>query len=135
LAIKPANLGTRRLFLNQRVGAIRPFHRELVPLINVFLKSDQLLDLVFATATGTANQANIGTSSILDLPFPLPPLAEQRRIVAKVDELMALVDALETLLATAHSAAEKLMEAVVAELTSQESTRSPQCLRQSSLQA
>jgi hypothetical protein len=37
--------------------------------------------------------------------------------VAKVDELMALVDALETQLATARTTAEKLMEAVVAELT------------------
>jgi type I restriction enzyme S subunit len=117
LAVKRADLGGRRLFLNQRVGAIRPFQRELVPLINVFLKSDQLLDLIFATSTGTANQANIGTSSILDLPFPIPPLAEQRRIVAKVEQLMALVDALETQLAASRDKGEKLLEAVVKELT------------------
>ena len=48
---------------------------------------------------------------------PLPPLAEQRRIVAKVDQLMALVDELETQLAASRTAAEKLMEAVIAELT------------------
>jgi type I restriction enzyme S subunit len=119
LAVSPADLANRRLFLNQRVGAIRPFRRELVPLINLFLKSDQLLDLVFATSTGTANQANIGTSSILDLPFPLPPLAEQRRIAAKVDQLMALVDQLETQLATSRATAANLLEATVAELTTQ----------------
>jgi type I restriction enzyme S subunit len=88
-------------------------------LINLFLKNDQLLDLIFETATGTANQANIGISSIIDLPFPLPPLTEQRRIVAKVDELMALVDALETQLATASITAKNLLEAIVAELTRQ----------------
>jgi type I restriction enzyme S subunit len=49
--------------------------------------------------------------------FPLPPLAEQRRIVAKVDELMALVDALETQLATARTTAETLLAAAVGELT------------------
>jgi type I restriction enzyme S subunit len=49
--------------------------------------------------------------------FPLPPLAEQRRIVAKVEQLMALVDALETQLATSCATGEKLLAAVVAELT------------------
>ena len=48
----------------------------------------------------------------------LPPLTEQRRIVAKVDELMALVDALETQLATARTtAAAALLAAALAELT------------------
>ncbi|MEO6994404.1 MAG: restriction endonuclease subunit S [Lacunisphaera sp.] len=48
----------------------------------------------------------------------LPPLAEQRRIVAKVDQLMALVDQFETQLAAARSTAANLLEAFVAELTS-----------------
>lgn len=47
---------------------------------------------------------------------PLPPLAEQRRIVAKVDQLMALCDALEAGLRRKEQAAAKLAEAVVAEL-------------------
>ena len=53
----------------------------------------------------------------LALRHPLPPLAEQRRIVAKVEQLMALVDALETQLAASRATAANLLTALVAELT------------------
>ncbi len=51
------------------------------------------------------------------MPFALPPLAEQRRIVAKVEQLMALVDTLEQQLAASRVAASKLLSALVHELT------------------
>jgi type I restriction enzyme S subunit len=47
--------------------------------------------------------------------FPLPPLAEQHRIVAKVDELMALCDQLEQQLSQADQQRRRLLEAVLAE--------------------
>lgn len=46
-----------------------------------------------------------------------PPIAEQRRIVAKVDELMALADVLETQLGTARTTASALLAAALGELT------------------
>lgn len=45
----------------------------------------------------------------------LPPLAEQRRIVAKEDQLMALVDRLEAQLAASRAATTNLLRAFVAE--------------------
>jgi type I restriction enzyme, S subunit len=45
--------------------------------------------------------------------FPVPPLAEQRRIVAKVDELMALCGFLEASLATADETRRHLLEALL----------------------
>ncbi|WP_054758265.1 restriction endonuclease subunit S [Methylomonas koyamae] len=48
-----------------------------------------------------------------EFPVPLPPLAEQHRIVAKVDELMALCDQLETQLADTAADSRRLLEAVL----------------------
>jgi type I restriction enzyme S subunit len=49
------------------------------------------------------------------LDVPLPPLAEQHRIVAKVEELMALCDQLEQQLNQADQQRRRLLEAVLAE--------------------
>lgn len=52
----------------------------------------------------------------------MPPLAEQKLIVAKVDQLMALVDQLETQLTESNQKANHLLDAVVAELTATATT-------------
>jgi type I restriction enzyme S subunit len=49
-----------------------------------------------------------------DLPIPLPPLAEQHRIVAKVDALMALCDRLESSLTDAANHRRRLLDALLA---------------------
>ena len=49
------------------------------------------------------------------LPFPVPPLAEQQRIVAKIDELMALCDNLEARLTDAADTRHALLEATLNE--------------------
>ena len=52
----------------------------------------------------------------------LPSIDDQRRIVAKVEQLMALVDALETQLVASRATAANLLSALVAELTGTKST-------------
>jgi type I restriction enzyme S subunit len=48
-----------------------------------------------------------------DLIVPLPPFLEIERIVAKVDELIALCNELDRKIGKSHSESEKLMESVV----------------------
>ena len=90
-------------------------------LINVFYLQLYMLSesfLVQAVKTDTrVAMPKINQSELNAIAVPIPPLAEQRRIVAKVSELMASVDELETQLAASRAAAEKLLSALVAELT------------------
>jgi type I restriction enzyme S subunit len=65
--------------------------------------------------TGTAGQKRVSSDYFAYSPFPLPPLAEQHRIVAKVDELMALCDQLEAQLTTTQTDSRRLLEAVLHE--------------------
>ncbi len=60
-------------------------------------------------------QPNISKAKLTIEPIPLPPPAEQRRIVERVDRLMALCDRLEAQLAAAQHDAGRLMRAVLEE--------------------
>ena len=61
---------------------------------------------------GTA-QPNLSAESVKRYLVPLPPLAEQHRIVAKVDELKALCDQLKAQLTTTQTDSRRLLEAVL----------------------
>jgi type I restriction enzyme S subunit len=69
-----------------------------------------------ANASGAqASMPKINQTVLVLLPIPLPPLAEQRRIVAKVDELMVLCTRLEASLSTVDDTRRRLLEALLAE--------------------
>ena len=66
----------------------------------------------YFTGTGIKHFTGKGLTAYL---FPLPPLAEQHRIVAKVNELMALCDRLGASLATGDETRGRLVEAMLYE--------------------
>ena len=77
---------------NQAVCGCTPFAGVFNEFLYLFLLSQREQ---FRSASEGGAQPNISKVKIVRTPFPLPPLAEQHRIVAKVDELMALCDRLE----------------------------------------
>ena len=74
---------------------VRPLGGVLAEYVLVFLKSPAFLRNGEAAMTGTAGQKRLPRSCFEGTPFALPPIAEQHRIVARVEELMKLCDALE----------------------------------------
>ena len=61
-------------------------------------------------------QANVNGTALKNMLIPLPPLPEQHRIVAKVDELMALCDQLEKKLAGGDDTRRRLLDALLHEV-------------------
>lgn len=81
----------------------------------IALRSPAMVTQVESKMRGQAYPA-INDSDFRALPLPLPPLAEQHRIVAKVDELMALCDRLEAAQKDRESRRDRLVSASLARL-------------------
>lgn len=100
--------------ITQDSARIAPLSVDRDYLLHV-LRSPMCQRYFAAIAKGAAVQGiNIG--DIRRTPIPLPPLEEQRRIVAKVEHLLSLCDALEASLRRAEDRASRYAEAVVREL-------------------
>lgn len=82
----------------------------------LFLKSPHFIESGIPRMTGTAGQKRVPTEHFTSSPFPLPTLAKQNRIVAKVDELMALCDRLESNLGKANTGRQHLLQSVLREV-------------------
>ena len=84
--------------------------------IIVFLKCPHFIQTGIDRMTGTAGQKRVPAEYFANAPFPLPPLAEQHRIVAKIDELMALCDQLEAARTERETTRNRLATASLARL-------------------
>lgn len=107
-----------RWHLAPNVAKMEPFEGcdELISLrfINYFLMSEIGQREIFKHVQATA-QPSLSMGTIRDIDIPLPPLAEQKRIVEKVDRLMAYCDELEKQVKENQENAKKLMESVLKE--------------------
>jgi type I restriction enzyme, S subunit len=79
------------------------------------MESRLVFDQATACATGIA-QKTVPLSGLRRILIPFPPLAEQHRIVAKVDELLALCDRLEESLNDGDDTRRRLLNAELAEV-------------------
>lgn len=98
IRLRPSLLSSNPRFLNMAMNTPEFRETQIVPLIK--------------KQTG---QANVNGTALKNMLIPTPPLAEQHRIVAKVNALMALYDRLETSLTTTAATRRRLLDALLAE--------------------
>ena len=96
-------------------GVIRLVDKEYNDFTGVYLQSDLYREAISLGSRGIGIN-NLKKEVLANSYFPLPPLAEQHRIVAKVDELMALCDQLEAARNQRQQGRERLVAATLQRL-------------------
>ena len=114
LGLIPENFG--EAYINQHTAMVRPVDEMKGRYLAEFFRSPFAKDQFNAPQRGIKNSFRL--TDITQFLVPLPPLAEQHRIVAKVDELMEFCDQLEASLATGDETQGRLVGAVLHKLLS-----------------
>lgn len=101
--------------INQAVCILRIEHNHVDKqfLLNI-MNSDFAIKMMFDNQFAPG-RANLSMSNISDFTIPLPPLSEQYRIVAKLEELMQTCDELEESIHTSKGQNEQLLQQVLRE--------------------
>jgi len=97
-------------------AVLHPFQQMPGRFFAIFLRSPVFVKYVESIQTGIAYPA-INDSQFFNALIPVPPLAEQQRIVTKVDELMTLCDLLEQRQADSNNLHQILLETLLDALT------------------
>lgn len=84
-------------------------------MIRYFAESSLVRKQVEGYCATTVGNWGVSASNLKKIYFPLPPMAEQLRILAKVDELMALCDLIASQLSDTETESRRLLEAVLHE--------------------
>ena len=103
---------TERFALAQRVICFQNYGALDPAFLVMQILSNQFQCILDKNGTGMTAKG-IKASKLKQLPIAVPPLTEQHRIVAKVDEIMALCDALKARLADAKTTQIHLADAIV----------------------
>lgn len=103
------------MVVNQRVATIKLMSLVMPEYISNVLQTSSVQSVIQEAKNSTND--NISMLDIKEFFIPIPSLAEQHRIVAKVDELMALCDQLEQQHSNAQEAHETLVSQLLATLT------------------
>jgi type I restriction enzyme S subunit len=117
----PSHLGKCMVVSDRNLPAL--FESNMMRLRTSELIDARYVETYLRTATGRAslianakwavNQASINQGDVASTLIPLPPAAEQRRIVAEVERRLSTVDEIEAVVAANLKRAERLRQAIL----------------------
>jgi type I restriction enzyme, S subunit len=113
---------TEKFTFSHTIFIIKPMPGILPYYLLWLLRRDETIDWLTNEMNQNTGVPTLGKAKTERLPVPLPPLAEQHRIVAKVDQLMALCDRLEASLTASAITRRHLLDALLAEALAPAST-------------
>lgn len=93
----------------------RPFDTAISNFTILFLNSPNGMEIMQRLAITSSGLYSLSVGKIRQIEIPIPPLAEQQRIVAKVDELMAICDQLEAQITVTEQDSRRFLESVLAD--------------------
>ena len=97
-----------KYWVNNHAHVLDGLSETFLRYLELFINAIDLKPYVTGTAQPKMNQAKMNS-----IPVALPPASEQHRIVARVDELMALCDQLEASLTEGEQTRSRLLESVL----------------------
>lgn len=92
----PVAILTQKGTINQDLKALRLYEPAMCEYVYYLLKGFETT-ILFQYAKDGTTVNNIVFDALLTMPIPIPPLAEQNRIVEKVQTIFALLDSIDTL--------------------------------------
>jgi type I restriction enzyme S subunit len=88
-------------------------HERIIPrFLEWMSKTQDFIELCRAASEGTTNRVRLKIDRFLATEVPLPPLTEQRRIVARIEELAALIEEARALRVKTRGEAKALIGSV-----------------------
>jgi type I restriction enzyme S subunit len=107
--------------ISREVAMLAPVHDDFIAAkaISIFIGSHTIQQWLMRRAKGIA-YTGINIETLKELPIPVPPLAEQRRIISEVERRLSIIDELQTLIETNLARAGRLRQSILAKAFSGE---------------
>ena len=98
--------------VSQHVAIVRPVNNGISAYLHKWIISPMTYNTIMGIQVGISREG-LSMTRLKDFLVPLPPLSEQKRIVCKIDKLMAICNNLESKLAQSKSDCDKLLSVIV----------------------